>query len=643
MISFIVRYLFYFSSLFLAIQATTHAATTTQRSHFQQLLKEIPRLSLNTFEKKIANAPQYPLNGYLQYRYYKKNLKIIPSHLITAFLTKYPNDYYSHRLRQQWLLQLGKDKHWQRFLTHYHNDLNPSPARQCLYAQALINTRSPKASSVITQLWLVGKSQHKYCDPVFSHFKQQGLLTDTLRWQRIELALHAGQYSLARYLAQSVSQARIAKKWVRQWKTMHKSPQSQLLKLRPISLPKPLNTQQAYFALIEYGIKRLARRSTKRAYQKWQQLKSQRTFSPSQQDSVHAIIGQRAALNRQNASLHYFNNSPAQEWRIRAALWQQNWPEVQEAIFSLEPAQQQHPRWQYWLGRSYAALNQHKKAQGYYEKLRKKRDYYGFLAADRLNQPYYMNHQQLSIESHALQQFSMRDEIKHLHAFYLMGLNKQARRQAYFLKQYLFNTQELEMMATLAHNWGWHHQAIMLLGKAESWHDLNLRFPVLHQTEILKASQHTGLEPSWLLAITRQESAFNPTARSHAGARGLMQLMPQTARATAKKINRPLRRLTELNMPHRNIQLGSTYLHQVYQRYHNPVLATASYNAGPHRVKRWLPKQPLPADIWIENIPFTETRKYAMNVLAYSAIFDYQRKKPVIRLRQRMPMVTPLQ
>ncbi|RLA01972.1 MAG: transglycosylase, partial [Gammaproteobacteria bacterium] len=118
------------------------------------------------------------------------------------------------------------------------------------------------------------------------------------------------------------------------------------------------------------------------------------------------------------------------------------------------------------------------------------------------------------------------------------------------------------------------------------------------------------------------------------------QLMPKTGKLIARLINRPMKRTSELLNPDRNIQLGSAYLRRMYDKnQHNPVLATASYNAGPHRVKGWLPEQEMSADIWIENIPFDETRKYTSNVLSYAAVFDYQRKQKIKPLSDRMPAV----
>ena len=252
-----------------------------------------------------------------------------------------------------------------------------------------------------------------------------------------------------------------------------------------------------------------------------------------------------------------------------------------------------------------------------------------------------MNHNPIQFAQIELDALSQRPAVIRLNEFYTLNMNIEARRQAYVLKLKL-SPKELQILATLTHKWGWHNQTITLLGKAKYWDALDLRFPIVYDTAILKAGKTNGLDPSWLFGIARQESAFNPQARSHVGATGLMQLMPKTGKLIARLINKPLKRTSELLNPDRNIQLGSAYLRRMYDKnQQNPVLATASYNAGPHRIARWLPKEELAADIWIENIPFNETRKYTSNVISYAAIFDFQRKQTIIPLSQRMPAVKP--
>jgi len=267
------------------------------------------------------------------------------------------------------------------------------------------------------------------------------------------------------------------------------------------------------------------------------------------------------------------------------------------------------------------------------------RDYYSFLSSDQLDQSYQMNHNPIVHTPSELDNLAQTPAVTRLREFYALNMMLESRRQAYKLMQTL-STRDLQLLAIITYQWNWYNQTIAILGKAKYWDALNLRFPIVYDTAILKAGKTNGLDPSWLFGIARQESAFNPRARSHVGATGLMQLMPKTGKLIARLINHPMKKTSELLNPDRNIQLGSAYLRRMYDKnQHNPVLATASYNAGPHRVKGWLPKQNMSADIWIENIPFDETRKYTSNVLSYAAVFDYQRKQEIKPLADRMPAV----
>jgi len=627
----------------LLLTGQAYADIEQHRINFKKTLKQVSKLHPPAFSQAVSTFDTYPLKSYLHYRLISKNISTTSTQEIQQFIKRNEHSFYAHRLRNQWLNHLAKTRQWSSYLKAY--ELDQSASRQCQRLNALINTGKYKQALKETpKLWLVGKSQHKHCDPAFAFFEKQGKLTDNLRWQRLQLSLEQRQFSLATYLAKSVKDKNLAKKWVSQWQRMHSKPLQQLQRLttnQPLKLHKAIDSKEAHAILIAHGIKRLARKSTEQAFQQWQRIKPRYTFSQAQQDQIQASIGTRAALNRQDKTLGYYGDVPHQHWRARAALWQQDWPAVQKAIHSLDKKEQQTSRWQYWLARSYSALRQQHKADVIYHKLILQRDYYGFLAADKLGKPYQLNHDDLNFNKQHLAEFSKQPAIEELHEFYVIGLGKQARQQAYFLKQSL-TKRELEMLAALTHQWGWHNQTIALLGKAKSWNDLNLRFPIVYNDYMNKAGKTTALDPSWLLGVARQESAFNPQARSHVGARGLMQLMPKTAKAIAKTIKAPLKRLTELNSPSRNIQLGSAYLRQVYDKnQQNPVLATASYNAGPHRVARWLPKTALPADIWIENIPFNETRKYTANVISYAAIFDHQRQQSITRLSQRMPIIQP--
>ena len=177
----------------------------------------------------------------------------------------------------------------------------------------------------------------------------------------------------------------------------------------------------------------------------------------------------------------------------------------------------------------------------------------------------------------------------------------------------------------MAQIWEWPSQAIITLAKIRDWNDLELRFPLAYREQVDQHAKILGLDSAWIYAILRQESAFISDARSGAGAMGLMQLMPRTARQVASRSKHAPLKTTDLFHPKVNIELGSSYLNEVYRRLQeNPVLATAAYNAGPSRVLRWLPEESQPTDIWIETVPFRETREYLKRVLAYTLIYAHR-------------------
>lgn len=617
--------------------AVDDASLKQQRNTFLEAKKALAEHRLIQFRQLQSQLKDYPLQGYLDYLYLRPRLHLRDNQAVNKFLYENQNTFYAGRLRNAWLDQLAKNKQWSLFLKHY---TLPQPAsRQCLRLQALIATHQfEQALKEIPDLWLVNKSQHKNCDPAFTYWQDKGFLSDDMRGQRIQASLKNNQFNLASYLAKPLKNNIQVRKWIAHWKHMYSNPLAELEKLS--NQPDLVKQDRLQFQeLVLYGINRLARRSTDHAYAQWLKLQEQYQFDEHYRHDIQMAVATRAALNRQDRTLEFYGDLSDQPWRVRAALWQQDWPAVSKAINSLNPEEQSSSRWQYWLARAQEKLGQQEEAKHRLQHLIHERDYYSFLAADRLGEPYQMNHNPIAADLSELTQLSKHPEVVRLREFFALDMRLEARRQAYFLQQTL-STAELKLLALITHQWGWHNQTIAVLGKVKYWDDLSLRFPVVFDDLIVKAGKLHKLDPSWLLGVARQESAFNPQARSAVGAIGLMQLMPKTGQATAKLIKKPLRDVSELLKPSRNIQLGSAYLKQMYDKYQqNPVLATASYNAGPHRVARWLPKTKLPADIWIENIPYNETRHYTSNVLSYAAIFDYQRRQPITPISQRMPEI----
>ena len=179
------------------------------------------------------------------------------------------------------------------------------------------------------------------------------------------------------------------------------------------------------------------------------------------------------------------------------------------------------------------------------------------------------------------------------------------------------------------------------MARGKHYDDLHLRFPQPYDDIVFKNAKRFSLRPEYVYGVMRQESAMNRLAKSHAGARGLMQLMPGTAKDVAQSLKIKVPNRTALMQPTVNVQLGSKYLRAMLDKYDNQqVLATASYNAGPHRVKRWLPAQnKMSADVWVDTIPYDETRKYVRRVMAYSTVYEWKMAQETTRLQSRMPPV----
>ena len=614
-----------------------------QRHSFQLAQKALQSNQLPLYQQFYSRLDDYPLQGYLHYLYLRHRLHHVSSSEINSFLKEQDNTFYAERLRANWLDRLAKQQRWSEYLQYYRAP--QSAERQCYRLQALLATGQKQLAYELTPaMWLVPHSQDKACDPVFARWKQAGLFTDELRQQRMMLALRDNQFSLAAYLARSGPKSTTELAWVERWKAIHNDPLS-LLKQLPAKAPTNAVSLARDEALsreiLVHGFERLARRSPSQAYSQWLKLQNHYQFSEQDIIRVRKAIGTWAALNRDDKALIYFGNIPGGEWQARAAIWVEDWRAVEKAIQQMNDEDRNSTRWQYWLARSQAARGQQAAANATLAAIVGQRDYYSFLAADALKQPYAMNHRPFAFPADSLKQFRNDAGVKRLHEFYQLDMMLEARREAYFQSLHRPDD-ELHMLAQITHEWGWHNQTIALLGKARYWDALDLRFPVIYDSEIRRAGKTHNIDPSWLLAVARQESAFNSEARSHAGAMGLMQLMPATGRQVSKLIKRPLKQLEELYRPERNIELGSAYLKQMLdENQRNPVLATAAYNAGPHRVRNWLPAERLDAAIWAENIPFNETRHYVQTVMSYAAIFDSQRKEPITPLSERMPAIKP--
>ncbi len=270
------------------------------------------------------------------------------------------------------------------------------------------------------------------------------------------------------------------------------------------------------------------------------------------------------------------------------------------------------------------------------------RGYYGFMAADRMGVAYQFQHESTAVDESMLLEIAARTDLVRAREWFLVGMHSKGRTEWARAVHGLDPTERVHA-TVLAHRWGWHSRAIATAAQSGLMDDLTIRYPT-SVVDWFESTAATALADSALiLGVARTESLFMPDVGSSAGALGLMQIMPATGRRTARELNLRYRGRATLLDPYSNVRLGSHYLGHLLERFaENPVLATAAYNAGPHRVERWLPEGTvLPADIWIDTIPFRETRRYVRRVLTSQAIFRWRMDGSLHRITTSMPPVPP--
>lgn len=610
------------------------------RALFLKAHKALNEHRFRDYRKLEKQLRDYPLYPYLEFWDMRGNLQHVSNEDIAAFIERYQGDSVSARMRQSWLYQLARQQDWKTFLEVYTG--NQPVTLQCYRLQAQIKTGQKQGlADAALKLWLVGKSQVKNCDPVFKYLEDNKLITDELRWQRIRLAMQSGNPSLARYLAKPLPEEDRA--WVELWREARKQP------AKTLDSPELKKDSAHAREIILYSVRRISQSNADLAFKKWAQLKPRYAFTAAETGELEKNMALSASWQRNPRAHEWMVAVPdaavdakLREWRIRAAVSDGNWPAVVTHTSNLAPEEAQREEWRYWRAHALEQTGDHGRALDDFSRLARERDYHGFLAADFMNWPYEMSNRPIEYDPASLEALSKQAGFIRARELYKAELFIDARREWYWITRNL-SPDELKLAAVLAEQWGWHDRAILTVAQSKDYNDLNLRFPVNYQSEVRKISRQYQLEPAHVYAVIRQESAFNKDARSHAGALGLMQLMPKTGRVTAKKHNIPLASTSLLYQPDKNISIGSAYLKQVMEAYDdNIVLASAAYNAGPHRVKRWLPEdKEKPATQWIAMVPFNETRNYIQRILAYIAIYDWRLEQPATPINKHMPIIRP--
>jgi soluble lytic murein transglycosylase len=593
----------------------------SQRAEFLRIERHIWNTSDEDFVQQVLHLGDYPLVPYLIETKILHDLNTDKTEQVRAFLREYAGTPLERRILRPWLRYLAKKNRKSLFMEFYTPVGDTKLACRYLRYQLEDSVNKAELHPQIADLWNVSKSQPKDCDPLFKIWQAEGELTEALILQRIAKAANGGQHSIINYLKKLLP---AEKQYLADlWKKTRRSP-STVIQLNEFKGKFP----EIEAEIITYGLGRLIWRDKAAALKTWEEAQTKFSFSNEQKAQVANKFAISMAIAKHEDAEAWLMTSESLEqdpevlrWHLAILLKDQNWSSIINLVEKAPPSLTSASEYQYWLARSYAALGNENKANDLFHQLASERHYYGFLASARLGQSFNFQDQPLVIAQEVVERIQKLPSAKR--AFELKELERfhEARLEWRFVQQQL-DDQERLASAVIAGQWGWHDQAIFTFANTGYLNDVNRRFPMAYSEILTKEAERNKIDPEWAFAIARRESSFMSDAVSSAKAFGLMQVLPSTARYLEKKrvSNRSL-----MN-PNTNAKLGNKYLRYLMDKVdNNTLLATASYNAGWSRVKSWLPtSETVGADLWVETIPYRETRNYVKAVMAYKQIYQHQ-------------------
>ncbi len=599
---FVAIFLFLFSANLLAL------TLPLERKAFLAALSDLEHNQLQQFTVITGQLRNYPLYPYLIYAELIQHLSDATPAQVEVFLNAYADTPLAGHLRHLWFMQLAKNNQWSVLLLNYKPTTNLTI--ECLQRQALWETGQHEAAVAnLATLFGTQESLPAPCLNVFEEALQSGVVAKDLVWQRLQIAMDANDLHLANQLADLLPAANRSSflLWQKLYLQAQKNPAQALATWQALLKKYPLS----------YAEKQRITRSIAIALAK--------AHDPRATLWLNSVTG-------------VFADDKVLAWRIRNALWQQNWPQVLVSIHMLSASTQQQSIWQYWLARALAAEGSTMAADNIYHHLASNDNFYGQLAGLQLNQitPNYLSSAKVNLQQ--VQVIAQMPAMQRAYELYQLHWMDDAQQEwDWALKQ--MPQQDYLAAANLAVQWGWYERAIVTLRSISGVGSIPLRFPLVYQQAILVDAHGANLNPAWVFAVIRQESSFMNDARSGAGALGLMQLLPSTALLMADQLHRHFNSSALFN-PGTNIRYGSAYLAKLATIFHgNEVLATAGYNAGPGRIQQWLPPIAMPADIWIENIPWQQTRHYVKNIMSSMTFYEQELRLPVT-FRERLGVIT---
>jgi soluble lytic murein transglycosylase len=607
----------------LVLSSQSQASIEAQRLMFHDASSALKNKQYSRFNRLLNQLEDYPAQAYLKYDDLKSRIHTASKTEVADFLETHEGYPFNYHLRAKWLSVLALRQDWRNYLVYFDN--RESTRYQCLAFKARLNMGMDEdINHEIKKIWLRGYSQPRECDQAFEYFLDTYPRATEVIWLRIEKAFEARRPSLAKYLGRKLDpQDQLV---VDTWYRAHLRPQQSLRILA--NAADDARTRK----IIIHALDRLARKDSLSARDLWIELEHKFEFDQDQKNQIKQRIALSAAYQHLpvagellSALPDELKNDRAYLWLARIYLRNQNWQGLIDTIETMPGHLSQENEWQYWLARAFESLDFKLKSNLKYESLATMSSYYGFLAADKMKLPYRIDQENAAtIEDFSEAEFLAENPyLLRARELYFLDRPVDARREWFQALRHL-DAEEIKKAAVLASSWKWHDGAIKTVAKTSHRSDYSLRFPTPFKQQVFDHADARQLDPSVIYGVMRRESLFDPMARSSVGALGLMQLMPSTARRVAKSLGMKRPRRSDILDIDNNINFGTQYFRTVLDRFENNVsLAAAAYNAGPLNVRKWLPQiDIMPADLWVETVPFRETRNYVQAVLAYATVFD---------------------
>jgi len=597
-------------------------------------------------DAKQLNLQQYPLAPYADYWLMLLKLDQTRDEEVQNFLAKYIDLPFADRVRGEWLKKLAKQGNWQSFFEEYAGLQHEDVGLQCYALLGHAQIGDINIADASKSLWMSTVDLPANCNTLFDLLQKTNVLTEDDIWIRFRSALQEGRLSFAKTIIARLPNIDISEiKWL---DVANQTPQlildGKFAAKKDVSINARLVIELQLFAL-----DRLARIRLDDAVGLYKGMED----SLSAHDRFYGwgVIAYHAARAHHPQALEYYALSSREvldkeqlAWQVRAALRVENWPRVLSGIAAMSPKQMDESSWRYWKARALKATasknsRQLSEANAIFSRLSTERHYYGWLAADELDTVITNPEQADTVTDVDVNVIALNPAMKRVVEFQHLDMRWEARLEWLWATRN-FDDQQLLAAAEFASRQKWYDIAIITADNTQQVHDYKLRYPTPYRDLIHTSASNAQVDEAWVYGLTRQESRFMHYAKSGVGASGLMQLMPATAKWAAHRMGMHDYRNEMIHNLNTNIALGTFYMrHTLDLMDGQAVMATAAYNAGPSRAKQWMGKKPLEASIYIETIPFLETRTYVQKVMANAHFYALRLGTKVQTLKSRLGVV----